>query len=86
MPADNGDAIDTRMLLRQMILARNAPAVRRLAEELGLSQDELAATLREELSRQHEHGGEDRLGPRYNVSTGEYTTLEEWVEQVIREG
>ena len=84
MPADNGDAIDTRMLLRQMILARNAPAVRRLAEELGLSQDELAATLRDELARQQEHG-EDRLGPRYNVSTGEYTTLEEWVEQVIRE-
>jgi len=86
MPADNGDAIDTRMLLRQMILARNAPAVRRLAEELGLSQDELAATLREELARQQEHGGEDRLGPRYNVSTGKYTTLGEWVEQAIREG
>jgi len=84
MAADGGEQMDTAVLLRQLVLARNAPGVRRLAEERGLSREELAAFLREELERQQEHGGEDRLGPRYDVMTGEYTTLEEWVDQVIR--
>ena len=81
--AESGGEVGYETLMRQMILARNAPAVRRLAEEQGLSREELAEQLREELERQAEHGGEDRLGPRYDISTGEYTTLAEWVERVI---
>jgi hypothetical protein len=83
MTAESNDALDPRAALRQLIIARNAPGVRQLAHEQGLSREELAALLREELERQQHRGGEDRLGPRYDVMTGEYTTLEEWVEQVI---
>ncbi len=83
MTADSGDAMGFEALLRQMALARNAPAVRRLADDHGLSREELAAFLRQELARQQEEGGSDRLGPRYDVSTGEYSTLAEWVERVV---
>ena len=81
--AESGGEVGYETLMRQMILARNAPAVRRLAEEQGLSREQLAEALREELERQTEQGGEDRLGPRYDISTGEYTALAEWVERVI---
>ena len=83
MTGDASEALDYGGLMRQLILARNAAAVRRLAAEEGLSAEELAALLREELARQAERGGEDRLGPRYDISTGQYTTLEEWVKRVI---
>ena len=84
MTAETDDRPAYEVLMRQLIMARNAPAVRRLAEEEGLSRDELAALLRDELERQREHGGEDRLGPRYDIATGEYVALEDWVERVIR--
>lgn len=83
MTAEPDDALDPRAMLRQLIIARNAPGVRRLAQGQGLSREELGALLREELERQRERGGEDRLGPRYDILTGEYTTLEDWVKRVV---
>jgi hypothetical protein len=83
MAADDDGGTDFEVLLRQLVLARNGPAVRALAEEQGLSDEELARLVRGELEQELERGGEDRLGPRYNIQTGQYTTLAEWVEQLL---
>ena len=79
--ADQKDAleVDREEALRQLMLARNASAMRRLANDQGMTAEELVAFARDELGRQTQHGGEDRLGPRYDISTGKYSTLEEWV-------
>ena len=84
MTTDSDGALDVRALIRQLILARNAAGVRRLAEDAGLPRDELEALLREELEAQLAHGGEDRLGQRYDISTGQYSTLEQWVERFLQ--
>ena len=83
MATEPREDLDVQSLIRQLILARNAAGVRRLAEEAGLSHDELAALLREELAAQMARGGEDRLGQRYDIATGQYSTLEQWGERVL---
>jgi len=84
MADDKGLAeVDREEALRQLMLARNASAMRHLADDVGVADEELKAFVLDELERQKEHGGTDRLGPRYDVSTGKYSTLEEWVESFL---
>jgi len=85
MTAEEPDAVEAEQqaMFRPLMLARNAAGVRRLAEELGVPREELEAFVREELERQRQTESEDRLGPRYDISTGTYSTLEEWAARFL---
>lgn len=71
-------------LLRPLILARNASAVRRMAERHDVQPDELADYVRRVLEEEKEEGNPERLGPRFDIHDGEYSTLEEWVEGFVK--
>jgi hypothetical protein len=71
-------------LLRPLVLARNASAARRMAERYGVPPDELAAYLRRVLAEEKQEGNPERLGPRFDIHHGEYSTLEEWVEGFVK--
>ncbi len=71
-------------LLRPLILARNASAVRRMAERYGVENQELADYVRRVLEEEKEAGNPSRLGPRFDIHDGEYSTLEEWVEGFLK--
>jgi hypothetical protein len=83
MPGYENGRPDYKHTLKQLALARNAPAVRKLARDHGLSRAQLEAFLLEVLEEQKRSGREERLGPRYDVSTGKYTTLEEWARRLV---
>ncbi|MFP4056481.1 MAG: hypothetical protein ACLF0G_06405 [Candidatus Brocadiia bacterium] len=77
---------DPKAAIRRLLIARNASAVRRLAEDRGLSDEELARIAREVLAEQQEVNTEDRLGERYDIHTGRYLSLEEFVDHLLGEG
>jgi len=84
-PDDRAEAeVDHEAILRRLVVARNAAAVRQVAREQGLPPQRLETTVRKLLEEQKKAGGEDRLGPRYDIQTGRYLTLEEWVEQLLK--
>jgi hypothetical protein len=70
--------------LRALMLARNASGVRRLAEECGVAREELAAFVRATLEEELRAGILDRLGPRFDIHTSAYSTLEEWVAGFLK--
>ncbi|MBM4041392.1 MAG: hypothetical protein FJ290_23060 [Planctomycetes bacterium] len=70
--------------IRRLMLARNATAVREVARRHALSRAELEAILHRILDEQKRVGTEDRLGQRYDIRTGRYLTLEEWVTQLLK--
>jgi len=77
-------AEDVEQVVRRLALARNAQGVRATAERAGLSREELAAMLERILDEQKQVGTEDRLGARYDIVSGRYLTLGEWVAEVLK--
>jgi len=77
-------AEDVEQVVRRLALARNAQGVRAAAERAGLSREELAAMLERILDEQKQVGTEDRLGARYDIVSGRYLTLGEWVAEVLK--
>ncbi len=70
--------------IRRLVLARNTAAVREAARRHGLSKADLGAVLHRILDEQRRVGTEDRLGQRYDIRSGRYLTLEEWVAQLLK--
>jgi hypothetical protein len=70
--------------LRTLLLARNASGVRQLAEEFAVPPDELAAFTRTMLEEELRPGIPDRLGPRFDIHTSAYSTLEEWAAGFLK--
>jgi hypothetical protein len=72
------------LALKQMACEyRNGIAVRNLAREWGFSKAELESLLRVALSEQDEISDKRRLGHCYDVTSGKYLTLQQWVEQFL---
>jgi hypothetical protein len=65
--------------LRALVLARNASGVRRLVEQHEVPRGELEPYLRALLEEQVREGTPERIGPRFDIHTAGYSTLEEWV-------
>ena len=84
MPDPRAPQPDPRPILRNLILARNAPATLALARESGMPRAQFEAFLREVVEEQKSSGKEERLGPRYEIATGQYTTLDEWAKRVLK--
>jgi len=70
--------------LRPLVLARNASGLEALAERCGVSKSELAAYVRGVVDEEVETGNPERLGPRFDIHTGEYVGLEEWAESCLK--
>ena len=71
-------------MIRRLMLSRNTAAVREVARRQAVGKADLRAIVHKVLDEQRRVGTEDRLGQRYDIHTGRYLTLEEWVEQLLR--
>ncbi|HUT32048.1 MAG TPA: hypothetical protein VNE39_01095 [Planctomycetota bacterium] len=75
---------DAEAMIRRLMLSRNTAAVREVARRHALARADLEAILHAVLDEQRRVGTEDRLGQRYDIHTGRYLTLEEWVAQLLK--
>ncbi len=64
---------------------RNGFALRRLAREWGFSAADLENLLRAALDEYEENADKKRLRQCYDVRTGRYLTLRQWVERFLSE-
>ncbi len=71
-------------VLRPLLQARNAAGLRRLAEQQEVPRDEFEAFLRTLLEEELEEGNPVRVGPRFDIHTGGYITLEEWMSGFLK--
>lgn len=73
------------LALKQMACEyRNGIAVRKLAKEWGFSKTDLENLLRTSLEEYGRISDKKRLDQCYDVTTGKYLTLRQWIEQFLR--
>jgi len=73
------------LALKQMACDyRNGFAVRKLAREWGFSKAELENLLMTALDEREKISDKKRLEQCYDVKTGKYLTLRQWMEQFLR--
>jgi len=71
--------------LKQMALEyRNAVAVQNLAREWGLAKADLEKLLNAGLKEYEEIPEKKRLEQAYDIATGKYLTLRQWVDQFLK--
>jgi hypothetical protein len=71
-------------LWQMSALYRNAPGTKRLAEQYGLSKNEVRQVLEAHAEEQKKAGNERPLRPRYDLSTGRYLSFEEWLDHFTK--
>lgn len=72
------------LALRQIALEyRNAAAVRNLAREWGFARADLENLLYAGLAEYEELSGKKHLEQAYDIATGKYLTLRQWVDQFL---
>jgi hypothetical protein len=63
---------------------RNAPGTKRLAEQYGLSKNEVRQILEKHADEEKKAGNERPLRPRYDLSSGRYLSFEEWTDHFTK--
>lgn len=63
---------------------RNTPGTKRLAQQYGLSKDQLKRALEELLKRRKSDGESKSLEPCYDHATERYLTFQEWLEHLLK--
>ncbi len=63
---------------------RNATGTKRLAQEYGLSKNELREFLEKYAEEKRNEGNDRSLEPCYDMSTGEHLSFEEWMDQFLK--
>jgi hypothetical protein len=72
-----------KALWQAAALDRNAGGTKALAEEYGLSPDEVKGILAHEAQTKRSRGEDRELMPRYDYRTNDYLTFEEWLAKVL---
>jgi hypothetical protein len=72
-----------KALWQAAALDRNAGGTKALAEEYGLSPDEVKGILAHEAQAKRSRGEDRELMPRYDYRTNDYLTFEEWLARVL---
>jgi len=76
--------VQKEALWQMSALYRNAPGTKKLAEQCGLSKRELKEMLETMAKERRKQGNEGNLEPRYDLSTGKYVAVEEWMDLLAR--
>ena len=63
---------------------RNAPGTKMLAQEYGLSKNELKGILENYAEIRRREGHLKPLEPCYDISTGAYLTFEQWMDSFLK--
>lgn len=63
---------------------RNAHGTKSLAQQYGLSKQEVREFLEKHAEEKRNEGNSKPLEPCYDIGTGEYLSFEEWMERLLR--
>ena len=63
---------------------RNATGTKRLAQEYGLSKNELREFLEKYAEEKRNEGNDKPLEPCYDMSTGKHLSFEEWMDHFLK--
>jgi hypothetical protein len=63
---------------------RNAVGTKKLAQDFGISREELKVFLRKKTEAQRQEGNERPFTPRYDHQSGKYLDFEEWMENLFK--
>ena len=83
---DKEGAQDTRArgLWEMAAVNRNAPGTKMLAQEYGLSKNELKNLLEQYAETRRSEGDLKPLEPCFDISTGSYLTFEQWMDSFLK--
>jgi len=76
--------IKFRALWQMAAVNRNAVGAKKLAQDFGISKEELKVFLEKKADEQRQEGNERLLTPRYDHRFGKYLAFEEWVENLFK--
>ena len=74
----------TRALWEMAAVNRNAPGTKMLAQEYGLSKNELKGLLENYAEIRRREGDLKPLEPSYDISTGAYLAFEQWMDSFLK--
>jgi len=63
---------------------RNAVGTKKLAQDFGISKEDLKAFLEKKAGEQRQEGNERLLTPRYDYQSGKYLDFEQWMENLFK--
>ena len=76
--------IQFRALWQMSAVNRNAVGTRKLAQDFGISKEELKSFLGKKAEEQRQAENERPLTPRYDHQSGKYLDFEEWMENFFK--
>jgi len=77
-------ALRLKALWQMSAAYRNAAGTKSLAQQYGLSKQELREFLEKHAEEKGNEGNSKTLEPCYDIATGEYLTFEEWMERFLK--
>lgn len=81
---DEVTEIKFKALWQMAAVNRNALGAKKLAQDFGISKEELKGFLEKKAAEQRQEGNERLLTPRYDHQSGKYLTFEEWMENLFK--
>ncbi|MBW1999418.1 MAG: hypothetical protein JRJ29_15835 [Deltaproteobacteria bacterium] len=73
-----------KALWQMAALFRNPQGVKALANQFGLSKDQVKEILEQTAQEKIREGDDKPLGPCYDLQTGRYLAFEDWLERCIK--
>lgn len=84
LPKEGEKDARTKALWEMAAVYRNACGTKMLAQEYGLSKNELKNLLENEAEIKKREGDVKPLEPCYDISTGVYLTFEQWMDSFLK--
>jgi hypothetical protein len=78
------EELRVKALWQNSAVYRNALGTKRLAEDYGVSKQELREFLEKSAEEKRRQGNSKPLGPCYDLSTGRYLSFEEWMDHLLK--
>jgi len=75
--------IKFKALWQMAAVYRNAHGTKKLAQDFGVSKEELKVFLGKKADEQRQEGKARPLTPRYDYQSGKYLDFEEWIENSL---
>ena len=76
--------IKLKALWQMAAINRNAVGAKKLAQDFGVSREELKLFLEKRAAEQRQEGNTRLLTPRYDHQSGKYLDFEEWIENLFK--
>lgn len=74
-----------KALWQMAAVYRNTQGTKKLAEQIGLSKQELGEFLEKHAEEKREEGTHKPLDPCFDLNTGEYLTFEQWLDHLLKQ-